>query len=54
MDNTENKESVEEQEVKFNEELEQALKEADEIVNDPNRKGYHDVHKMFEDILNED
>ena len=36
-------------------ELIEALKEAKEIEKNPNKyKGYHDVDKLFEDILNED
>lgn len=35
--------------------LKKALKEADDIMKHPEKyKGYHDVHQMFEDILNED
>lgn len=34
--------------------LKKALKEADDIVKHPEKyKGYHDVHQMFEDILND-
>ncbi len=33
--------------------LKKALKEAEKIAKDPNRKGYDDVHQLFEDILND-
>ncbi len=37
------------------EELLEALQEVDDIENGRlNKKGYHDVRKMFEDILNEE
>ncbi len=40
---------------KPNKEMLQALKEAKEIANFPDKyKGYHNIDKMFEDILNED
>lgn len=35
--------------------LKKALKEAEKIAKHPEKyKGYHDVHQMLEDILNED
>lgn len=37
-----------------NEETRQAMLEADRIAKDPSVKGYTDVDKMFEELLNED
>ena len=40
---------------KPNKEKREALIEAEKIINGKTRsKGYHDIHEMFEDILNED
>lgn len=40
---------------KPNKELIEALKEADDIISGKKEsKGYHNVHQMIEDILNED
>lgn len=42
---------------KPNKELSEALQEGEQIIKDlesGKRKGYHNVRKMFEDILNED
>lgn len=40
---------------KPNREMRKALKEAQDIIDGKiESKGYHDVHQMFEDILNED
>lgn len=40
---------------KPNREMRRALKEAQDIIDGKiESKGYHDVHQMFEDILNED
>lgn len=42
-------------EPKPNRKLRRALKEAEDMEKHPEKhKGYHDVHQMFEDILNDD
>lgn len=38
----------------LDEETIEALKEAEQIANDPTVKGYRDVHQMLIDILDED